>query len=143
MIKKPVIAKSEDGNAQAILTDRYGDKYDDRETVTAIFLINGIYGKCKYEYRFHFPMTDEEHKKIDILFKQNYPNPTDRMKFYYSYETTDDVDRMVTMFNKNDTEGLPSWLSEDEYYKMCQLQQNAYAPKCQIKCQVKLASVEQ
>lgn len=91
------------------------------EIVTTI-TIKGIYGECEYKYFSTLPTTTG---MINRLTQPNRLGVNDDLKYSYSYHTekykTGDV--ISSMSSNQDIIGLPRWLTPDEYYRMCKLQQ--------------------
>ena len=139
------ISKEEQKSWNELLNTSSTDKFikDNVDTsnprpVTLKITINGIYGKCGLGIAYSLPNVDWT--VYDMLIKPNSnKNTYDELRFNYSYENrADDSGELVTERNKYNIPGLPCWLNEDQYYKMCMRQQVSADFKAKIQLDSKL-----
>ena len=98
------------------------------------FKIGGIYGEAKASF-----ITEAVHGNnydANYLISENKEMLHDerKYKYWYSCEVINPENgKVFKIMCKDKVQGLPSWLSEDEYYKMCSLQQAQNIFETQVK----------
>jgi hypothetical protein len=107
--------------------------------ITLIITIDGIYGQCKFKH--HTSLPNNNWDTVNMLTKPTRGSSVEfDQKYHYSYETRyDDSDEVVTGFQKEWVKGLPTWASEDEYYKMCTVQQSKIQTNAMIEANIRIS----